>query len=91
VKDFLKRFLFVWRRPVDTLLRGAAVLTLLALGLMVWSMLDPTPLPVMLAMSLGQMLGTFAFALYGFAVWKDLIRIRRERRESSQELPKAPP
>ena len=83
MKSLLKRFLFVWQLPVDKLLRGAAILTLLALGLMVWSMLDPTPLPVMLAMSLGQMLGTFAFALYGFAVWKDLRRIRRERREST--------
>jgi hypothetical protein len=76
----VKRFLFVWRRPVATLLRGAAILTLFALGLMVWSMLDPTPLPVMLAMTLGQALGTFAFALYGLAVWKDLRRIKRERK-----------
>jgi hypothetical protein len=76
----VKRFLFVWRLPVSTLLRGAAILTLIALGLMVWSMLDPTPLPVMLAMTLGQALGTFAFALYGFAVWKDLRRIKREQK-----------
>ncbi len=69
-----------------TLLRSSAVLTLFALALMVWSMLDPTPLPVMLAMSLGQVFGTVAFALYGLAVYKDLRRIRRERRES-QEIP----
>ena len=70
-----------------SLLRASAVLTLFALALMVWSMLDPTPLPVMLAMSLGQMIGTIAFALYGLAVYKDLRRIRRERRESSQQIP----
>ena len=69
-----------------TLLRASALLTLFALGLMVWSMLDPTPLPVMLAMSIGQAIGTLAFSLYGLAVYKDLRRIRRERRES-QELP----
>ena len=68
------------------LVRAAAVLTLLALALMVWSMLDPTPLPVLLSMSIGQVIGTFAFALYGLAVYKDIRRIRRERRES-QELP----
>jgi hypothetical protein len=68
------------------LVRVAAVLTFLALGLMVWSMLDPTPLPVMLAMSVGQLIGTMAFGLYGVAVVKDVLRIRRVQRES-QELP----
>lgn len=64
------------------LVRIAAVLTLIGLALMVWSMVDPTPLPVMLAMSVGQVVGTAAFALYGLAVYKDLRRIRRERRDS---------
>jgi hypothetical protein len=77
----------IWRIAPGSLVRGAAVLTLFALALMVWSMLDPTPLPVMLAMSFGQVLGTIAFALYGIAIYKDLRRIRRERRESSQQIP----
>ncbi len=77
-------------RPTS-LLRAASVLTLLALALMVWSMLDPTPLPVMLAMSLGQVFGTFAFAMYGIAVYKDLRRIQREERESSQPIPVVEP
>lgn len=64
------------------LVRIAAVLTLIGLALMVWSMVDPTPLPVMLAMSVGQVVGTGAFALYGLAVYIDLRRIRRERRDS---------
>lgn len=81
----MMRFVAVWRLPVSTLLRGAAVLTLLGLLLMVWSLLDPSPLPVMLAMSLGQVVGTFAFALYGIAVWKDLRRIRRARTENPEE------
>lgn len=68
------------------LVRIAAVLTLVGLALMVWSMLDPTPLPVMLAMSVGQIVGTAAFALYGLAVYKDLRRIRRDRRDS-QNIP----
>jgi hypothetical protein len=62
------------------LLRVSAALTLVALGLMVWSMVQPTPLPVMLAMSVGQALGTLAFALYGYVVIADVWRGRRARR-----------
>lgn len=62
------------------LLRVSAALTLIALALMVWSMLQPTPLPVMLAMSVGQGLGTLAFALYGYVVLADLLRKRRAGR-----------
>jgi uncharacterized membrane-anchored protein len=58
-------------------LRVAAVLTLCGLALMVWSILVPTPLPVMLAMTVGQVLGTTAFALYLYIVVR---RLRRERR-----------
>ncbi|MBS1123917.1 MAG: hypothetical protein H6Q90_6145, partial [Deltaproteobacteria bacterium] len=36
------------------LLRFSALLTLVALALMVWSMFDPTPLPVMIAMTVAQ-------------------------------------
>ena len=45
-------------------LRGACWLALSALGLIVWSLLDPRPIPVIVAMSVGQVLGTlslFAF------------------------------
>ena len=57
-----------------TALRVSAVLTLVALALMLWSMLEPTPLPVMLAMTVGQALGTTAFGLYVFIVVRDLRR-----------------
>ncbi len=67
-------------------LRVSAGLTLLALALMVWSVLEPTPLPVMLAMTVGQGLGTFAFAIFGIIVFKDLTRTRRARRDSLQNL-----
>jgi hypothetical protein len=66
-------------RPT-ALLRWSAALTLVALGLMVWSMVDPTPLPVMLAMTAGQGLGTLAFLMYLFVVIQDFRRIRRERK-----------
>ena len=50
------------------LLRISAVLTLFGLGFMVWSILRPTPMPTILAMSLGQLIGTSAFAIYLFVV-----------------------
>ena len=66
-------------------LRASAVLTLVALAMMVWSVLRPTPLPVMLAMSLGQAVGTAAFGIYGWVVLADLRRIRRDAKRA-QEL-----
>ena len=60
----------------DLGLRVSAVLTLIGLGLMVWSMLVPTPLPVMLAMTVGQVVGTAAFAIYLVIVVRQL---RKER------------
>ena len=61
-------------------LRLSAVLTLIGLGFMVWSMVQPTPLPVMLAMTVGQAFGTAAFAIYAVIVVRELRReIRRGR------------
>ena len=65
-------------RRETRLLQLAAVLTLIGLSLMVWSILQPTPLPVMLAMSVGQAIGSSAFAIYLFVVIKEL---RREYRK----------
>lgn len=76
VRSRIRAFL---ERPT-ALLRWSAVLTLIALGLMVWSMLQPTPLPVMLAMTAGQGLGTLALLMYLFVVIQDFRRVRRERR-----------
>jgi hypothetical protein len=64
------------------LLQISAVLTLLALSLMVWSMMAPTPLPVMLAMTVGQGLGTMAFGAYLYVVIVDLRRAMRAKRDS---------
>ncbi len=55
-------------------LRWAAVLSLVALGLIVWSLFDPTPVPIILSMSLGQVIGTFAFLLYLLVVVPELWR-----------------
>ena len=54
------------------LLDIACVLTLIALALMVWSLLVPTVWPIMIAMTAAQGLGTLAFAMYGFVVYRDV-------------------
>ena len=74
------------RITTQTGLRISAVLTLIALGLMCWSLLVPTPLPVMVAMSAGQAFGTLAFLIYGIAVFKDITRARREERRSLERI-----
>ena len=69
----------------------SGVLTLIALALMVWSVLAPTPLPVMLAMTVGQFLGSIAFGLYLLVVIKDLrteLRAARAKRDSIRDLDK---
>jgi hypothetical protein len=45
---------------------------------MVWSIVDPRPLPVVVAMSLGQMLGTLSFAAFLVVVVTDLRRKNRD-------------
>jgi peptidoglycan/LPS O-acetylase OafA/YrhL len=56
------------------LVRAASVLALVGLALFVWSVLDPRPVPVVLAMSVGQGIGTLSFLLYLVAVLVDLRR-----------------
>jgi hypothetical protein len=43
---------------------------------MVWSVFDPRPLPIVGAMTLGQVLGTLSLALYTRAVIADLRRAK---------------
>ncbi len=62
-----------WRLPAsDRLLRVACILALIALPLMTWSLFDPTVWPVLVALSVGQGLGTLSFALFLVAVGRDL-------------------
>jgi hypothetical protein len=56
------------------LLQAACVLALVALGLIVWSLLDPRPLPVVAAMSVAQGLGTLSFVAFLAVVVADLRR-----------------
>jgi hypothetical protein len=56
----------------ERLVRVAAILALVALPLMVWSILDPTVWPVLVALSVGQGIGTLSFFLFLVAVARDL-------------------
>jgi hypothetical protein len=64
-------------------LRLACVLTLVALALMTWSILSPHALPILVAMSVGQALGTVAFATFLVVVYADLRRLRRAAKLSA--------
>jgi uncharacterized protein (DUF2062 family) len=61
-----------------TALRVSCVLTLVGLALMARSMVQPTWMPVMLAMSVGQLVGSTAFAIFLFVIVRDLRRRIRE-------------
>jgi peptidoglycan/LPS O-acetylase OafA/YrhL len=61
------------------LLIAACVCALAALALMSWQLFDPTVVPVIVAMSAGQVLGTASFGLYLFVVVADFrARLRPE-------------
>jgi hypothetical protein len=60
-------------------LRAACILALIGLSLMVWSVLEPTPMPVMVAMSLGQVFGTLSLVAFLVVVVADLRRAHLER------------
>ena len=59
-----------------TWLRIACVLALVGLAFMMWSLVDPRAEPVLIALSLGQAIGTLSLALYV----RIMIRDYRERR-----------
>jgi hypothetical protein len=58
--------------PVERAVRWSCVLALAALGLIVVSLLHPSPLAVVGAMSVGQVIGTLSLSLFVYAVLIDL-------------------
>jgi hypothetical protein len=66
-------------------IRVACVFALASLGLMVWSLFDPRPVPVIAAMSIGQVLGTLSFGSFLYILVTDL-----RRRRSLQPWSEAP-
>jgi hypothetical protein len=72
-------------RGADRWLVIACICALAALALMTWQVFDPSVWPVMIAMSLGQVLGTASFAAFGYVVFADF---RARRREAGDALPR---
>lgn len=52
------------KSKIEGRVRLACVASLLALGLIIWSLLDPRPLPVIAAMTVGQVIGTLSLLLF---------------------------
>jgi hypothetical protein len=71
---------------VFRLTRVACVLALIGLVMMVYSILSPRPLPVILAMSVGQMFGMAAVACYVLAILVDMARSPRGGGVTPQSL-----
>jgi peptidoglycan/LPS O-acetylase OafA/YrhL len=63
----------------DTAIRLACLLALVGLGLIVWSLLDPRPIPVILAMSVAQGVGTLSFVVFLWVVGLDLRAAQRSQ------------
>jgi hypothetical protein len=73
------------RGSVRELIRVACVLSLVGLAIMSYSILSPRPLPVILAMSVGQVIGGAGFACYLLAVVIDAARGRQPDTERPAE------
>lgn len=69
------------QRYSTRLLQIAAILALVGLALVVWSLLDPRPIPIMAAMSVGQAIGTLSFVIFLVVVLQDAWRANRKRKE----------
>lgn len=69
--------------PNEKILRVACILALVALPLMVWSVFDPRVWPVLVALSLGQGIGTLSFVLFLVAVARDL-GVKKKLREETE-------
>jgi hypothetical protein len=62
----------------------ACVCALAALALMTWQLFDPRVFPIIVAMSLGQILGTASFAAYLYVVVADLRAQWRVQKQSEK-------
>ncbi|CAN5925800.1 hypothetical protein BH11MYX4_BH11MYX4_38260 [soil metagenome] len=70
----------------ERMVRFACVLALIALPLMVWSVFDPTVWPVLIALSVGQGLGTLSFAIFLVVVARD-IQLKRKMSAAGSPAP----
>jgi hypothetical protein len=70
------------RQETSRILFGACLCALGALALMTWQLFEPEPLQVIVAMSIGQVLGTASFLAFLYVVLRDLRAARRVAREA---------
>jgi hypothetical protein len=68
---------------VERRVRWACVLSLVALGLILWSLLSKRPLPVIAAMTIGQLLGTLSLLFFLGSIALD---IRARYKLASKEI-----
>jgi len=71
-------------------LQAACALALVAIALMIWSLFDPRPAPIVLAMSVGQILGTLSLVAFLGVVVADLRRARFEAARGDSPSPPSP-
>ena len=68
---------------IERRVRRACYFALAALALICWSLVDPSPLPVIGAMTVGQVIGTLSLLWFLFAIVADLRRTYVRRGPSS--------
>jgi uncharacterized membrane protein YbhN (UPF0104 family) len=74
-------------RSAERWLVVACLCALAALALMTWQIFDPTVWPVMVAMSLGQVVGTASFAVFGYVAFADFRARLRTAKASRRAEP----
>jgi hypothetical protein len=72
---------------IEGRVRRACYFALAALALICWSLVDPSPLPVIGAMTVGQVIGTFSLLWFVYAIVADLRRSYVIRKGGPDSLP----
>jgi hypothetical protein len=73
------------------ILVASCALALLAVGLMTWSLFDPKPVPVVVAMSVGPVLGTLSLVAFVYVVVADWrAQLAKANEVTSREKARAP-
>lgn len=77
---------------IEKRVRIACYFALLALALMLWSLIQPAPIAVVVAMSVGQGIGTLSMLFFLYAIVADLrrsyVRVRDVAAAETSEAPK---
>jgi hypothetical protein len=77
-------------KKMHQLLVVACVCALASLALMTWQLFFPYAFPIVIGLSLGQILGTASFASYGLVVLADYRAMRRAARRAGYRTSERP-